>query len=249
MGCKLLSMVKTTGVQPGQVRPQGDGAKSLNAKEQQSAKQKQAGRISSSDAARLASQAGFQRLGPKKQTKFNVGDGSSQQFALPEDDVDPDSWSQEGLESAQGELTLAGAQFGELAKSMEAETTLGAAVIGSSFLPTDEDLDEMDVLARRPPPPTPMLDEVSNSVSKLFGIELDDEVPIGHKLLAAGLVVAGETAAVQVDTEKRTLREQELAGGLEKVTRRGHQAVSEAQNMNKGVSEKLNLQRTFMYRR
>lgn len=231
---------------PQQARPL-DSKPDLNQAEAQKAKLQKAQRMSSTDAARLASQAGFQRLGPKSRKAFDIGDSSSQQYALPEDDVDPEAWSQERLESAQGSLSLASAQFGEVAAA-PAEVSMAAAVVGSSYMPTEEDIAEMEDLAKRPAPhPIPMLEEVSNSVNMLFGIDLGDETPVGHKVLAAGLVVAGEPESVHVDKGK--LAERQLADGVQKVTKRGNQAVGEAQKMNKGVNEKLNVQRTFMFRR
>ncbi len=229
-------MVKAGGPLPGQIKPQqlhqqvqqkkGEG---LNKKEAQQAKGQKAQKATSSDASRLASQAGFQRL--KKQGRkggFDIGDGGAQRYALPEEDTQPDAWSQERLEGAQGSLSLASSQFGQMAGAEGASASLGAAVVGSSYMPTEEDLEEMEDLARRKPPkPLPMLDEMSHSVSALFGIELDDDVPIGHKVLAAGLVVAGEQESVSVDKGK--LEEKSLADGIHKVTKRGNQAVGEAQ--------------------
>ena len=246
-------MVKTPGLPPGAVSPkqlqqlqQPQKSEALNQKEAQRAKQQKAEKMSSSDAARLASQAGFQRLGPSKRRSFDLGDAQSQQYALPEDDVDTEVWSQEQLESAQGSLGLASAQFGEIAGAPG--VSIGAAIVGSSYMPNEEDLEEMEDLARRKPPkPMPMLEEVSNSVSALFGIQLGDDVPVGHKVLAAGLVVAGEKGSVAV--KDNALEEGKLAEGLEKVTKRGNQAVGEAQKMNKGINQKLNLQRTFVHRR
>ena len=221
----------------------------LNKAEKQEAQQQAKNRTSSADAARIASQAGFQRIGAKKTGKgFNIGDPSSQPYALPDDELDPDVWSQERLEDAQGSLALAGSQFGEAAQGVGGEASLGAVVVGSSYMPTEEDLEEMEDLAKRSPPkPMPMLDEMSHSISAFFNIENLDEVPIGHKVLAAGLVVAGEPDSVEVEDGK--LKENQLAGGLEKVTKRGNQAVAEAQRMNKGINEKLNVQRTFMFKR
>ena len=70
---------------------------------------------------------------------------------------------------------------------------------------------------------------------------------MGQRLLAAGLVVAGEASALRRQTDG--LEDSALAEGLQKVTKRGNQAVAEAQRMNKGVNEKLNLQRTFLFKR
>lgn len=248
-------MVKARGPMPGQVRPQQlhqlvqqKKAEGLNKKEAQQAKLQKAEKATSSDAGRLASQAGFQRLTKKSKKGFDIGDGGAQRYALPDEDTQPDAWSQERLEGAQGSLSLASSQFGQMAGAEGATASLGASVIGSSYMPTEEDLEEMEDLARRKPPkPLPMLDEMSHSVSALFGIELDEDVPIGHKVLAAGLVVAGEQGSVNVDKGK--LEEKTLADGIQKVTKRGNQAVGEAQRMNKGINQQLNLQRTFVFKR
>ncbi len=233
------------GVRPGVVP-------GLQQKEAAQTKQSQAqgpkGKVSAQDAARIASQAGFQRLGANKKKNFSVGNSDDQQFSLPADELDEEIWTQERLDSAQGSMSLASTQFGEAAKASEGGASIGAAIVGSSFMPSEDDIAEMeDIAKRKAPQPMPMLEEVSTSVGKLFGIQLDDDVPVGHVVLAAGLVVAGEPGSVSVG--KGGLDEGELAGGLEKVTKRGNQSVGEAQSMNKGVSEKLNLQRTFMFRR
>lgn len=248
-GGEKMGAEKTT---PGQIRAQQEKVgQGLNQKEAHKALKKQQEKLSPQDLARLASQAGFSRAQRRtgKKGEFDIGDGSGQQFALPPDDVDPEAWSQETLESAQGSLSLASSQFGEVARSAPGEAPpMAAALVGSSFTPTEEDLAEMELLAeRKPPHPIPMLEELSGSVSTLFGIELSDDVPVGHKVLAAGLLVAGERESVQVDKGK--IEEQVLAGGIQKVTKRGNQAVGEAQRMNKGVHEKLNLQRTFVFKR
>ena len=252
-------MVKTTGAPPGQVPQQPlpqqlqqektGKQKGLNQKEARQALQQKGEKISSSDAARIASQAGFQRTQKKgKKGGFDIGDGSGQQFSLPQDDVDGELWSSEKLEDAQGSLSLASSQLGELAKAGESAPSMGAALVGSSFMPTEEDLEELeDIAKRKPPKPMPMLEEVSNSVSTLFGIPLDEDVPVGHKVLAAGLVVAGEPESVKV--AKGKLEEKELAGGIQKVTKRGNQAVGDAQRMSKGINQQLNLQRTFVFKR
>jgi hypothetical protein len=138
--------------------------------------------------------------------------------------------------------------MGEIANAPGATPSLGAAVVGSSFMPTEDDLEELeDIAQRKPPKPMPMLEEVSNSVSTLFGIPLDDDIPVGHKLLAAGLVVAGEPDSVKIGEGR--LLERELAGGIQKVTKRGNQAVGDAQRMSKGINQQLNLQRTFVFKR
>jgi hypothetical protein len=244
---------KAGGIKPGTVQPQQiiqqqQGPKSLQDKEAQQVKdQNQKARISSADAARIASQAGFQRLKKKSDKGIDIGDSSGAPIPLPNDEIEDDAWSQERLDKAQENLTLATAQFGEVARGTE-EATLGASIVGSSFMPTEDDLAKMQAIAGKAgQDPQPIMDEVSNSVGRLFGIELPEETPMGHKVLAAGLVVAGEQESVQVDKGK--LDEKELAEGIEKVTKRGNQAVEEAQKMSKGINKELSVQRTFVFKR
>ena len=241
-------MVKPSGIKPSDIKPQvSTEGQTIQQKEAEKAKSQQNKAISSSDRARLASQAGFQRMRRAKGKKgLDIGDSSDAPIPLPGDELDPDAWSQEKLDSAQGSLALAGSQFGDIAETEGAD--LAESVVGSSFMPVEEDLDEMQRLADlEPQEPAPMLEEVSTDVGRLFGIELGEKSPPGHKVLAAGLVVAGEPDSVQVEEGK--LREKELAGGIEKVTKRGNQAVGEAQKMSKGINREVNRQRTLIVKR
>jgi hypothetical protein len=223
------------------------GAKTdLGTLEAQKARDTNAKRIASQDAARIAQQAGFQRLGTSKKRNFDVGDSSRSPIPIPDENED-DVWTQERLDSAQENLMMASAQFAEAARSPEAGGSLAEALVGSSFLPTESDTAGLQALADKEPPPPMALDDVTTDVKRLFNIELKDEVPLGHKVLATGLVVAGEAGCVSVD--QGGLNEQNLANGLQKVTERGNQAVGEAQKMSKGISRELNVQRTFVFKR
>ena len=71
-----------------------------------------------------------------------------------------------------------------------------------------------------------MMEEVSNSVAGLFGLDIKNVAP-GHKALAVGLVVSGNRESVQLNDDG--LDEVTLAEGLQKVTKEGNQAVGEAQ--------------------
>lgn len=236
-------MVKANGI--GGVKPQQ--AQSLQQKEAVQVKQQAKADVSKQDAARLAQQAGFTRAAQKKKGGPNIGDSSRAPIPLPDDDVDPSAWSSEQLEGAQQNLGLASAQFGEVAEAEDTEPSIGAAAIGSSFLPTEDSITEMEDLAKRPAPQPIPMDEVTTNVERLFNIKLDADVPLGHKILAAGLVVAGEPGSVDVGDGR--LDEKKLAGGLRKVTERSNQSVGEAQKMNKGINRELNVQRTFMFKR
>ena len=204
-------------------------------------------RITSQDNARIAQQAGFQRLGTSKKRKFDIGDSSHSPIPIPDDEQDEEVWTQERLDSAQENLMMASAQFAEAARSPEAGGSLAEALVGSSFLPTESDTAGLPALADREPPAPIAFDDVTTDVKRLFNIELKDEVPLGHKVLATGLVVAGEAGCVQVD--QGGLNEQSLANGLQKVTERGNQAVGDAQKMSKGISRELNVQKTFVFKR
>ena len=231
------------------VAPQGPSVTKtdLSSIEAQKARDASNKRIASQDAARIAQQAGFQRLGPsKKKRGFDVGDSSHAPIPIP-DEQDEDVWTQERLDKAQENLSLASAQFAEAARSPEAGGSLAEGLVGSSFLPTEGGVSGLQSLAGREPPAPMALEDVTTDVKRLFNIELKDEVPLGHKVLATGLVVAGEAGCVQVD--QGGLNEQNLANGLQKVTERGNQAVGDAQKMSKGIGRELNVQRTFVFKR
>jgi hypothetical protein len=231
--------VQGVGIQP-TARPD------LNQVEAQKVKEAHTKKVSAQDAARVASQAGFQRLGAKKKG-LDIGDSSRSPIPLPEDDVDTEAWEHDSLGKAQENLTMAGAQFNEIAQGGTEEASLAASVTGSSFLPTEGGVAQLQGLADKEPPPPVELEDVTTDVKRLFNIELGEDVPVGHKVLATGLVVAGEAGSVRV--EQGGINEQELASGLQKVTERGNQAVGEAQKMSKGINEKLNVQRTFVFKR
>ncbi len=235
----LQAMTKTN-----EIRPGGPQAPTLQEKEAQQVQQPQRGRISAQDAARIAQQAGFQR-GAHKKGKLDIGDSSHAPIPLPGDDVDTEQWSAEKLDGAQESLAMAGAQFGEIAHGGEAG--LADAVAGSSFLPTEEGTQRLEDLAKRQAPEPIPMDEVSTNVERLFQIKLGEAVPLGHKVLATGLVVAGEAGSVDVGAGG--INEKKLAGGLKKVTERGNQAVGEAQKMSKGINKELSVQRTFVAKR
>ena len=83
----------------------------LQQKEADKVKKEQASKATSAaDAARIASQAGFQRA-QRKKGKLDVGDSSRAPIPLPDDDIDSEAWSAERLNGAQESLGLASAQF------------------------------------------------------------------------------------------------------------------------------------------
>lgn len=207
--------------------------------------QRPAAKISAQDAARLAQQAGFQR--PQKKLRgLDLGDSSHSPIPVPDDEVDTEVWSPERLESAQRHMSLASTQLDEAARAPEGKD-LGEAVAASAFLPTDDGVKRLQDLADRPAPdPTPMGD-VTASVREMFGIPLADDTPLGHTLLATGLLVAGCADAVEVASGR--LVQAKLAAGVQRVAERSNQAVGEAQKMSKGVSLEVNRQRTMVFKR
>ena len=239
-------MVKANEIRPSGLPP--PVTPGLQEKEADKAKLLQQQKVSTQDQARIAQQAGFHRV--KQQVKKggpDIGDSSRSPIPLPDDDTDDEAWTPERLDKAQENLGLASAQFEEVTKTDDPNVTIGAAAVGGSFLPTEAGLADLDKIAKRPTPEPLPLDEVTTNVERLFHIKLDDKVPVGHKVLATGLVVAGESGSVDVD--KSGLNEKKLAAGLKKVTERGNQAVGEAQKMSKGINRELNVQRTFVHKR
>ena len=233
------------GIRPGQLP--GQQPASLQEKEQAKlqGQQRPLGKLSPQDAARLAQQAGLvkgQRKGPKG---LDLGDSSRAPIPLPDDDTDTEVWSPEGLEEAQQDMSLASTHLGEAQKP--SPQPMAETITATSFVPTEEGLAALEALAGRAAPEPLALDEVTTSVKSLFDIELSADAPVAHKLLAAGLVVAGEASAIEADA--RGVNEQKLAGGIQKVAERSNQAVGEAQKMSKGVSRELNLRRTFVVKR
>jgi hypothetical protein len=222
-------------------------AERLHQKEAQQAKQgTQHQRLAATDQARLAQQAGFARTGRQKGKGLDIGDSSHAPIPLPEEDTaNEDAWSSQRLEQAQRTLGFASAQFEEITQADEVD--VGESVTGSSFLPTEAGLAQLDELSRRPAPEPIPIDEVTADLERLFAIKIDTEVPLGHRLLAAGLVAAGESRSV--DAENGKLDERKLAAGVQKVAEKSNQAVGEAQRNIKGIDRELNVQRTFVHRR
>jgi hypothetical protein len=237
-------------VRGGPMRPgslPGQQPASLQDKEQAKVVQQQQrppGKISAQDAARLAQQAGFQRGQKKPLRGLDLGDSSRSPIPVPDDELDTDAWSPERLESAQQHMALAGTQLDEAAAGAK---ELAEALAASAFLPTDDGMKRLQDLAERPAPEAVAMGEVTANVRSLFGIALADDAPLGHALIVAGLVVAGEAGAVEL--AGGTLVEARLAGGVQKVAERSNQAVGEAQKMSKGVSLEVNRQRTMVFKR
>ena len=231
-------MVKTKNPNLGTIIPQNKPT-SLNEKErQQELKNKGKGKLSELDRARIASNAGFQKLGPKKK-KFDIGDGSQLPYSLPEDDVDTEEWSQNTLSEAQGSMQLVASQMGEIGEA-GSEVNMGAALVGSSFLP-GEDNDFLEELAKKSNPP-PEITQMKQSIADL-GIDIPENESIGTSVLAAGLVVAGEKSSVVAKDGQ--LEKDTLAKGIQKTSDRANKALGEANRMNKGIGLQVAKHRTM----
>src|SRR5690349_16354325 len=101
---------------PGVGRPAPrEALPTLNEKEAEKVKAEQTHQqISTNDAARAAQQAGFQRA-RRRGKRLDIGDSSHTPIPLPDDEVTDEAWSPERLEAAQDSLTMASAQFAEVA--------------------------------------------------------------------------------------------------------------------------------------
>jgi hypothetical protein len=123
---------------------------------------------------------------------------------------------------------------------------LGQALVENMFMPTEKGLERLQALKEREPEPEPDLKAVSAGLEKLFGVRTEGASP--HEIaLAVGLVVAGQKEGIS--GAEGELDRAGLLEGVRKVTEKGNQAVGQAQKMNKGIDEQLNVQRTFMFRR
>jgi hypothetical protein len=89
-----------------------------------------------------------------------------------------------------------------------------------------------------------------------FGLDLAGLQP-GSQLLAASLLVAGQSAQVAVvpgaqeagEAGPKQLDGDKLLGGVEAVLDGGRAAVDDGRRMNEGVSKNLAMHRTFVAKR
>ncbi len=210
--------------------------------------QQPANKLSPQDAARLAQQAGFQRTQKRRgASHLDVDDLGRTPIPVPEEEGGPEAWDGEKLNDAQQHMALMSARLAEIATE-ESSEPFAERLISLGFLPTEEDLCRLESLSGSPEPEAlPSMDEAAENVRKLFGVELSSEVPLGHALLVAGLVVAGEGGHAAV--KGGAVDEQKLASGMKTIVQRSNQAVGDAQKMNMGINRELNLQRTFVFKR
>ena len=227
---------------------------SLNEKEQVGVKQDKAAKLKNKEASRLAQQAGFQRVKDGKRGRLSLGDSSQAPIPLPDDELDAEAWSQEGLESAEQALSSADVHFEQALKDVAqggAGKTLGKSLLESGFMPVEEDLEKLQALSERESELSEEAHEqlkvVGQSIGLLFGIELGEGVSVAQQVMAAGLIVAGEPDQVRVVGDE--LDEQQLASGVQKVTTKGTQAVEQAKTMNQGIGKELNVHRTMVFKR
>ena len=233
---------------PGDIRSGKAGPIQVPTTEQKTQAQvqkKDAKKVSPQDAARLAQQAGFQKS--RKRGGFDVGDSSQAPIPLPDDELDPDAWSQQGLDNAQQTLSSAGPQLESAMADLKDGLGLGEAFVEGAFMPTEKDLARLQALKEREPEPQPDMESVSESLKNLFGVEFNKEMSVAERAMAVGLMVAGQSEQVKIDDG--TINREELLAGLRKVTEKGNQSVGQAQKMNKGIDQQLNLQRTFVFKR
>ena len=222
----------------------------LNQNEQAKVNQDKKDKIRSKDAGRLAQQAGFQKADKNRKRKLSLGDSSQAPIPLPDDELDPDAWSQQGLDSAEQALSTADACLGEAfveAQDAAEGRGLGVNLLESKFMPTEEDLEKLKALSEREAQPHGDFKRVGESVGALFGIQLGEETTVAQRVVAAGLVVAGETETVVSDGEK--LDEKQLANGIQKVTSNGNKAVQKAKTMGQGIGKELSVHRTMVFKR
>jgi hypothetical protein len=234
---------------PGDIRSGKAGPIQVPATEQKAQAQvqkKDAKKVSPQDAARLAQQAGFHKS-KRGRGGFDVGDSSQAPIPLPDDELDPDAWSQQGLDNAQQTLSSAGPQLESAIADLKDGLGLGEAFVEGAFMPTEKDLARLQALKEREPEPQPDMDSVSESLKNLFGVEFNEDMSVAERAMAVGLMVAGQSEQVKIDDG--TINREELLAGLRKVTEKGNQSVGQAQKMNKGIDQQLNLQRTFVFKR
>jgi hypothetical protein len=216
-------------------------------KEAQKQLQNQVKKKAHQDAARVAQRAGFQRLGARKRGVLDIGDSSQAPIPLPGDELmDTEDWNWDSLDKAQEQLVMSASRLDEVVTG-SAQDDLAAVAAKASFMPTEEGVEKLQGLVDKPEAQVSSLDGVSQSAKNLFNIQLDDDVPLGHRVLAMGLIVAGE--AENLDVVKGKIKEHTIAGGVQKVAQRSNQSIGEAQKMSKGINRELNVQRTVIFKR
>jgi hypothetical protein len=218
--------------------------------------------IAPQDAERLVSQAGFARAKKKRPGEMDMGDSSQAPIPLPEDDVDASVWSAEALAQVQAQL---GAQGGLLRAvrqdSAQKAKSRGAkgfweAMVEAAYGDGGEEPQRLGALVDNPAPDAGSLAQMAAGAQAHFGLDLAGLEP-GSQLLAASLLVAGQSAQVAVvpgaqeagEAGPKQLDGDKLLGGVEAVLDGGRAAVDDGRRMNEGVSKNLAMHRTFVAKR
>ena len=193
-------------------------------------------------------------VGEKKKGRLSLGDSSGAPIPLPDDDVDGEAWSQQGLESAEQALGSAEVHLEQSLKEVEGGAsgrTLGVSLLEGGFLPVEEDLERLQALSEREAAlgeeNQERLRGVEKSLGALFGVVIGEDTSVAHSVMAAGLIVAGEPEGVAV--LEGALDEGKLATGIQKVTSKGNKAVEKARTMNQGIGKELSVHRTMVFKR
>lgn len=225
------------------------------------AKSAKAKQMSSADAERLISQAGYQSGRARKKDKnFDAGDSSSAPIPLPSEDLEDGAWSQSGLEEAQSSLNTQSGILKDVAESLPEEQDLEKfwqAALMRALKPTEEEnqrLEAIQTQEKKEPvaQELPLAETLANSEA-FFGKSLGQIEP-GQVLIAASLLVAGDSNAVQVEDSKtesgkKTLNGHQAAHGVQKVMQSSQEAVEDAKKMNQGINKNLSMHRTFVFKR
>lgn len=230
--------------------------------------------VTPNDAARVASQAGFERGGmqPLKQKAFNAGDYSQQSIQLdPSDLGSGEAWSLENLGKANSSILLHTSAFSALAAAcrqrlqrrknpaaqqegneeapLVTDESFGGAIIGSQFLPTEEGVADLQNLAAQisqPEVKTPSLAGMSSDLKLATGVQLPENTAVALKAMSASLVVAGYAEAVQ--NSDGQLNEEALALGVKQAFEGVKNAMGEGLQMLRGIELNLKMPRTFVKR-
>ena len=211
-------------------------------------------KMSQAEAERFYSQAGFSRAGRKPGSRTDAsGAAEGQLTPLLIDEVDETAWEQEALDHTQQELSAHSTVLGQLGEQLGAGAGAAAtpqdtfaSLLGMTHAPTQQDLAKLEALSEQPPPPTPHLAGVQQSLAALFGKRLEG-IDTGSAMLAVALVVAGAAEAVQ--TQGDGLASQALVAGMQQVLQRGHGAVQDAKSMSSGISLHRAKQQTLINKR
>ncbi len=201
---------------------------------------------------RLAGQVGYVRQQKKKRHGFEMDDMSQAPIPLPADDIDDkNGFDQKSLDDAQEGLTLQSNELKQLARDVEQNggEKLGfiAKLVGRAFKPTPEDIARLEAMQTADVQDQQLpMGAVNGSMEGLFGINLK-QIPQGPAMVAAALVVAGMSDAVQ--TTGDSLEPNRFCRGMQSLVSNSNEAVDDARTMSSGINRQLAIQRTFVFRK